>query len=222
MTSAIIFDLDSCLCEANEVGDHLFAPAFAAIRSANHGAVPEAALQAAFAECWRCAFDAVARKYGFSEAMRAAGWAEFARTEVTEPMRGYADLAVLRELPVRLFLVTSGFRRLQESKIKALGFAAWFSAVRIDAIDEPGRIGKAGIFAELLKEHRLKPAEVLVVGDNPESEITAGNRLGMATVQILRPGVPRGDNANHYIYGLAELKGLLQKSPMGQAASFTT
>ena len=31
MTKAIIFDLDSCLAAADEVGDQLFAPTFAAI-----------------------------------------------------------------------------------------------------------------------------------------------------------------------------------------------
>jgi len=39
-----------------------------------------------FAECWRVAFDAVADKYGFTEAMRTAGWQVFRQTEVTEPM----------------------------------------------------------------------------------------------------------------------------------------
>ena len=36
--------------------------------------VPEESWRAAFAERWRVAFDAVADKYGFTEAMRAAGW----------------------------------------------------------------------------------------------------------------------------------------------------
>ena len=54
------------------------------IRAANDGSVPEEKLQAAFAECWRVAFDAVADKYGFTEAMRAAGWQVFRQTEVTE------------------------------------------------------------------------------------------------------------------------------------------
>jgi len=50
-------------------------------------------LRAAFAECWRVAFDAVADKYGFTEAMRTAGWQVFRQTEVTGPMYGYGDLA---------------------------------------------------------------------------------------------------------------------------------
>jgi putative hydrolase of the HAD superfamily len=209
MTKAIIFDLDSCLAAADEVGDLLFAPAFAAIRAANDGSVQEATLQVAFAECWRVAFDAVADKYRFTQAMRAAGWQAFQQTEVTAPMYGYEDLPVLKELPVQRFLVTSGFRRLQESKVRALGFADWFAAIHIDAIDELERKGKHGIFQELLTTHGLPPEAVLVVGDNPDSEIEAGNRLGMKTIQILRPGVPRSDKAKAHINGLAELKEFL-------------
>ena len=209
MIKAIIFDLDSCLCMANEVGDQLFAPAFDAIGTANRGTVPGATLQEAFADCWRCSFAFVANKYDFSEEMRTAGWRVLARTEATERMQGYPDLAALWELPAQLFLVTTGFRRLQESKTKALGFAPLFTAIHIDAIVQPGRQGKHAIFAGILKTHRLKPEEVFVVGDNPDSEIAAGNRLGMRTVQILRPGVPRGDNATHHIRSLVALKELL-------------
>jgi hypothetical protein len=46
--------------------------------------------------------------------------------------------------------------------------------------------------------------------DNPESEIEVGNRLGMRTVQILRPDVTPGTAAAHYIHGLDELRRLLE------------
>lgn len=209
MIRAIIFDLDSCLAAANEVGDHLFAPAFDAIRIANQGRIPDTTLAQAFADCWRCSFDFIAEKYNFTSAMRTVGWQAFKQITVTVPMKGYFDLAVLKELPVPLFLVTSGFRRLQESKIRALGFADWFAGIQIDAIDEPDRKGKHGLFADILKNNRLAPEEVLIVGDNPDSEIDAGNRLGMKTIQILRPGVPPGSNAHRQIHGLAELKEIL-------------
>jgi putative hydrolase of the HAD superfamily len=209
MIKAIIFDLDSCLSAADEVGRQLFDPAFAAIRAANHGDVPESDLEAAFDECWRVAFDAVADKYDFTEAMRSAGWREFCRIEVRTPMRGYGDLAALNDLPVQKFLVTSGFRRLQESKVRALAFAEWFTAIHIDAIDEPNRRGKKALFEEILATHSLGHDEVLVVGDNAESEITAGNELGMRTIQILRRGVPRSERASLHISGLAELSGFL-------------
>jgi putative hydrolase of the HAD superfamily len=206
---ALIFDLDSCLSAANEVGDQLFEPAFNAIRRANHGAVSEETLKQAFSDCWRFPFNDVACKYGFTDEMIKAGFAAFTQIEVTEPMHGYGDLEVLRALPTKLFLVTSGFRRLQESKIDALGIRPLFAEIRIDAIDEPGAAGKGRIFEEILQKHSLKPEEVMVVGDNPDSEIAAGNRLCMKTVQVLRPGVPCGENASYYINSLNTLSAIL-------------
>ena len=209
MIRALIFDLDNCLAAANEVGEQLVEPAFAAIRAANRGTLSEAALSEAISECWRHPLDFVAEKYGFSDEMLAAGWKVFSSTAVETPMNGYDDLDVLRELPLELYLVTSGFRRLQESKIKALKFEHLFAGIHVDAIDEADRKGKQGIFKSILDARQLKPEEVIVVGDNPDSEIEAGNQLGMKTVQILRPGVPRGDNATDYVNTLAELKSLL-------------
>jgi putative hydrolase of the HAD superfamily len=209
MIKGIIFDLDSCLAAANEVGELLYAPVFEAIRSANKGAISEDQLEAAFAESWRFPFDSVAQKYHFSPAMRAAGFAAFSQVEVREPMQGYGDLAALAEFPAKLFLVTSGFRRLQESKIKALGIAPLFAQIYIDAIDEPQPIGKFQAFIEILKTWQLAPAEILVVGDNPDSEIAAGNRLGMTTIQILRPSVPASMSATHRITNLNELRHFL-------------
>lgn len=87
--------------------------------------------------------------------------------------------------------------------------APLFTVIYIDAIDEPARKGKEALFTAILERYQLRPAEVLAVGDNPDSEIEAGNRLGMTTVQILRPGVPRGSNATRTIEDLAELKTLV-------------
>jgi FMN phosphatase YigB (HAD superfamily) len=206
---AAIFELDNCLAAATEVGESLFAPAFDAIRRANHGTVSEESLREAFADCWLHPLDWVATKNGFSETMLAAGWKVLVAAEVKASMYGYGDLAILAELPVRRFLVTSGFRRLQESKVKALGLEQVFTAIHVDAIDEPDRQGKLGLLQKILDTYHFRPADVLVVGDSPESEIDAGNRLGTRTVQILREGVPRGDNATCYIHSLVELRELL-------------
>ena len=209
MTIAIIFDLDSCLSPADEPGQHLFGPAFDAISKANQGSHSPSVLRGAFADMWRLPFDFVAEKYRFTPKMKAAGWEVLSRLEVTTPMSGYGDLAVLKELPVLKFVVTSGFRRLQESKIRALGIAPVCTAIYIDAIDEPGCRGKQKIFETILHDYRLQPEQVLIVGDNHDSEIAAGVRLGIHTVQTLRPGVPRSTAATHHIQTLHELKSLL-------------
>ena len=209
MTKAIIFDLDSCLSPADEPGQQLFAPAFDAIAAADRGSRSASVLQNAFEDMWRLPFDFVTEKYRFTPAMKGAGWQVLAQLEVTTPMSGYGDLAVLKELPGLKFVVTSGFRRLQESKIRALGIAPLFTAIHIDAIDQPGYRGKQKIFEEILRDYRLQPHQVLIVGDNHDSEIAAGVRLGIRTVQTLRPGVPRSPTATYHIQTLHELKPLL-------------
>jgi putative hydrolase of the HAD superfamily len=209
----IIFDLDNCLAAADEVGARLFQPAFDAIRAANQGTLAPEALETALRDCWVHSLDFVAAKHGFSESMLAAGWGAFLEIEVREPMRGYGDLDVLRDLGQLRFLVTSGFRRLQESKIRALGITSLFDAIEIDAIDAPNRKGKERIFVDLLERFNLRPEEVLVVGDNPDSEIEAGRRLGIRTVQIIRPGVVRASGATEHVKDLVELLRRLDLGP---------
>lgn len=217
MIKAIIFDLDNCLSAADEPGTELLEPVFDAIRQANQGTLPDDVLEAALTDCWYHALDFVAKKHGFSDEMLAAGQAVISQTRVTTPMRGYSDLHVLAELrgdPLpMLFLVTSGFRQLQDSKIKALSmeqpFEQWFTGIYVDAVDNPNRTSKQDVFQAILNAHRFSPAEALVVGDNPDSELAAGDRLGISTVQILRPGVAPTNLVTHHIHTLYELKALV-------------
>jgi putative hydrolase of the HAD superfamily len=203
---AIIFDLDNCLAAANEVGDELLEPVFAAVRHANDGALSISELEAAFHDCWTHAFDFVAERHGFTDRMRDAGWAAFRTIEVRRPMHGYGDLELLPRLGERRFLVTSGFRRLQESKVRALGIASSFDVVVVDAVDEAERRGKERIFAELMATRRLDRREVLVVGDNDESELAAARRLDIPTAQMLRPGVAPAPDVTVHVSNLAELR----------------
>lgn len=210
-----IFDLDNCLLDARAMGT-LFESAFVAIRQANQGTLSAEVLEEAIGECWYTAFDLVAERFGFSAAMRDAGWQEFCRMEMRPPLSGYADIGQLPGLPVRKYLVTSGFRRLQQSKIDALGIAPWFERVVIDAIDEPGPHGKGRIFADILAQEGCAPRQVLVVGDNPLSELGAGRALGMVTVQTVRPGVSPWDGADHQVMGLEGVALLLSAAPTAQ------
>ena len=143
-----VFDLDNCLMDARAVGP-LFEPAFEAVRQANQGALSPQALDQALQACWFTAFDLVAERHRFTPAMRAAGWQQFSQMEATAPLHGYADIGLLPLIPLRRYLVTSGFRRLQDSKIDALGIRPWFEEVLIDAIDAPptgAGHGKLAIF----------------------------------------------------------------------------
>ena len=211
MKSVLIFDLDNCLCPAGAVGTAFFAPAFDAMRRTGEKLLEPAVLQAALDDCWHHALDWVAERYTFPAELRRVAWDAFASLEVEGRLHGYADLEVVRDLPGHRFLVTTGFRRLQASKIRALGIADWFEGVHVDAIDEPGRIGKQGLFAQILAAGHWRPEQALVIGDNPQSELLAARRLGIDSVQTLRPGIARSDVATHHVMSLEQLRELLDR-----------
>ena len=210
MIRAIVFDLDKCLAPPEEIGRSFFEPPIEAIRSANRGTLSDEAFESAISDFWHLSYDDIATRHGFSPAMFEAGWNAYRSLRMPGPLRGYGDLDVLGELDVPLILVTTGFRDLQESKVDALGIRERFVDVIVDDIDGHVRLGKYRIFGELLDRHRWQPESVLVVGDNPESEIAAGNRLGMPTVQMLRPQVVRDPSARWHVPDLAGLRDVLR------------
>jgi FMN phosphatase YigB (HAD superfamily) len=205
----VIFDLDNCISASDEGGVDLAGPVFGAIREANRGTLSPEALEAALRDLWVHSMDVVAERHDFSEAMRDAGWKACSSLEVQRPMHGYGDLGIIPHLVELRFLVTTGFRRLQESKVRALGVARYFDAVVTDAIDEPNRRGKQRIFVDLMATHGLARHEVLVVGDNPESELAAAKVLGLRAVQILRPRVVRAEDVAEHVADLNELRALI-------------
>ncbi len=72
------------------------------------------------------------------------------------------------------------------------------------------RCGTASSFEQILADSGLSAGELLVVGDNPESEIAAGNRLGIMTIRTLRPGASDSPGATGHVDSIAGLKPLLQ------------
>lgn len=209
--TGVIFDLDNCLAPAKQIGVASLQPAFDAIMHANDGSVSSEELRDAFSDIWIHSYDQVAKRYGFTPAMFDAGWREMSRLTVSHRMSGYGDLATLASLPGSLFLVTTGFRRLQESKIAALDIAKYFREIHIDAIDEPNHPGKAALFEQIVAHAGLKKSRTFVVGDNPESELKAARKLGLVAVQMLRPDVVRAADVDHHVADLAELDALLKR-----------
>jgi putative hydrolase of the HAD superfamily len=69
---------------------------------------------------------------------------------------------------------------MQQSKIDSLGIKEDFKEVFIIDNSKTDKV-KKDVFSEILKKYNYKPEEVLVVGDDPESEIQGGNDLGIET-----------------------------------------
>ena len=91
----------------------------------------------------------------------------------------------------------------------------------IDAIDAPptgAGHGKQALFEQILAREGCTPRQMLVVGDNPLSELAAGRALGATTVQTVRPGVEPWPLADHRVEGLQGLLALLSADAPRAAA----
>ena len=211
MIKALICDLDNTLFPTRSIARSVVEPALDAVRAANRNGspVPDARLEEALEACWELSFDEVARRYGLPDPLCRA-WSEAVeRLEAAGPLELYSDAAVVWTLPLRLFLVTTGYRHFQESKIAALDIARRFEAIYIDALGD-GQVGKEALFRRLMAEHRLTRGEVAVLGDNADSEIAAGLRLGLPTIHIVRGRSVSSAAAHYRIGSLAELPGVLE------------
>ena len=119
-----------------------------------------------------------------------------------------------------LALLTDGFLPAQRLKVQALGIEQYFQAIVYT--EELGREfwkpSPAG-FERLIETLDVPAAQMAYVGDNEGKDFIAPNRLGMFTVQVLRParlhtgGGPRPDApAKLQIDRLNELSAVLRRA----------
>lgn len=210
MIRAIIFDLDKCIFNTHSLGEGILAPVLAPLDASD---LPEETKRSVREALWSDPLHIACKRFAVpaavEKAMRNAYRALVVPTD--RSIETYGDESVIAALPVRKFLVTTGYAAFQQSKIDRLGIAALFESISIDTVDDPSSIkGKKQIFAELLAQYGLQKEEVLVVGDNPRSELGAGKELGIVVVQTLRPGVERWAEAQHHIKSFAELAALIK------------
>ena len=212
MIRVAAFDLDNTLFDSTTMPGELLTPAIAAVRKANTGpnAIPAVILESAIQSARRFGFLHVAERRGLPVFLRDAWREVYQGLAVTTPLFPYPDvLPCLQSLECTRVLLTTGFRRMQESKIAALDIAHLFHAIDIDTLDGGVGPGKQRLLEEMLERYHCEAREVLVIGDTPENEIAAGNAIGAITVQILRPGIVYSDTAQYHLTTLAELPRLL-------------
>lgn len=207
---AIIFDLDMCILDTHSLTGDFFQPVLDALYGSR---LTDDLKKKIHDQLWTSSVDDTIKIFDIpldiGESMREA----YRHVDVPDGIYTYGDEAVIRGLAVKKFLVTSGYQKFQSSKIAKLGIADLFDEVIIDASDWPEqRKGKNKILQEIMAAGGWSPAEVMVVGDNPLSELGAGKSLGMVTVQTLRPAVTKWPEADYHVTSLHELSAIIYKS----------
>jgi len=96
----------------------------------------------------------------------------------------YDDAHFILDLPIDKILISRGEPSLQKRKIQHLGIRKYFKEICI--VDT--FYTKDAAIAKILRGWKMKPDEVLIIGDRVEEEIRAGIKLGIPTVLVRRPG----------------------------------
>ena len=205
-----ILDLDNTLFDTRSIPAELTGRLHSRLRQANAEcyAVSSEVLEQAIRDTWYVPFSVVCERYSLPDTFVSI-WNEWQESvSFDQPLVPYSDvvnsLRILRDQGHHLCLLTSGYRRFQQAKIEALGISPLFDEIHIDAVDE-SCLGKAAIISDLLLSRSWNRKDLLIVGDSATNEIDAGLRLGISTIQILRPGVIATDLADRHIHSLVEL-----------------
>ena len=159
-------------------------------------------------DLWNMTWNEVIDKHGIDEQLFLGSIKVLDELEMDLHISPYPDYHTLQRLPFPKFLVTTSLTSLQEKKIRALGIERDFVKIIINDTFKKKQTKKQ-IFEDLIKDYALNPSCTYVIGDNAESEIKAGNELGMVTVQMLRQNVLSSPTANFHIHSFVELEQIM-------------
>ncbi|PZF72537.1 HAD family hydrolase [Taibaiella soli] len=175
MKKAIILDLDNTLFDTVGNGGLIFGALFELIEK-NGGYSGE--LERIKEMGVRKPFQWVANKFQFTEELYNASIALLRNLSVAVKMNPFPGYDLVKALSVDKFLVTTGFTHLQQSKIDSLGIGGDFKKIIIVDPDREAKT-KKDAFTEIMNLYGYQPKDLLVVGDDIDSEIKAANELGI-------------------------------------------
>jgi putative hydrolase of the HAD superfamily len=178
MVKALIFDLDNTIYPVHSIGNALFAPLFALIEETGEMADQMTAVKDAIQ---RKPFQMVATEFGFSASLTKAGISLLQNLRYDGPIAPFPDFPLIYGLPQPKFLVTTGFTQLQESKIDGMNLRPLFQEIHIVDPMLDNRT-KKDVFSDILSRYNFQPDDVLVIGDDPDSEIKAARALTIPTI----------------------------------------
>jgi putative hydrolase of the HAD superfamily len=173
---ALIFDLDNTLYAVSSIAGTLFAPLFGLL--AESGEL-NGRLEPVKQDLMRKPYQWVAQKHGFSKDLTEKGLHLLQNATYEGKIEPFPDYDETRQLPLEKFLVTSGFQAMQQSKIKGMGIDQDFKEIHIVDVETAT---KKDVFADIIKRNGYAVSDILVIGDDPESEIKAANELGIDAV----------------------------------------
>ena len=113
--------------------------------------------------------------------------------QICVPLPGAVELLTALHGQVKMGIITNGFTAMQQVRLEQTGFAGYFDLL---VVSEEVGVAKPhpAIFNHALNEMGNPPRDrVLMVGDNPDSDILGGINAGLATCWLNVDGKPARD-----------------------------
>tara|TARA_B100000989_G_scaffold179308_1_gene134695 strand:- start:33 stop:713 length:681 start_codon:yes stop_codon:yes gene_type:complete len=107
----------------------------------------------------------------------------------------------------RLFIITNGFREVQDKKLKNSNIKHYFEAI-YDSESVGVKKPDPKIFKHAITDSGSKPKESVMVGDNYEADVLGAKKLKINTIHFVAHG-EEIHNKNETIHKLIELKSIL-------------
>lgn len=175
----LIIDLDNTIYPVSSIGQKLFAPLFELLQSPEYG-LPPATIKKAEVQIMRIPFQKVADQFNFPSQLKESALKLLRELKYDDQMDYFEDYPLIRDLNTKKFLLTTGFKNLQESKIRSLKIENDFTEMFIVDPDM-SKLTKKDVMTQIMNKYRFRPEDLLVIGDDPESEIKAANELNIAS-----------------------------------------
>ena len=182
---ALIIDLDNTIYPVSSIGDRLFSRLFTLIESSYPGD-----MEPVRREVMRKPFQVVARDFGFNASLMDRALEHLRKLEVREEIAPYSDYTFIQNVKLDKFLVTTGFTRMQQSKIDKLGIRGNFREIFIVDPDQ-SELHKGDVFRGIMDKYGYSSSDLMVIGDDLQSEIYHARQMGITAFHYDRQGVVR-------------------------------
>ncbi|MFO7977500.1 MAG: HAD family hydrolase [Bacteroidales bacterium] len=182
---ALLLDLDNTIFPVSSIGDELFAPLFRLILGTGEY---QGDFEVMKKHIMSKPFQWVARKYHFSDSLKYNSFQLLENLTYNKPIQPFEDYSEIKKLALQKFLITAGFTRMQQSKIQNLGIQKDFSEIFIIDSMKTART-KKDFFKDIAEKYHFQAEQVLVVGDDYDSEIKFAKELGMGAILYDKAGL---------------------------------
>jgi putative hydrolase of the HAD superfamily len=194
MKKALFFDLDDTIYPTKSVVDDMYKDLFDLL--GQH--VSAEVCQNIKEDILKTPFHVVAEGYPLDKKVKDEALRLCLDMSYDGPMQTFEDYPLAMDNQAEKFLITGGYTNLQKSKIKQLGIEKDFKEI---FIPDPYKsdLSKSDVFKQIMLKYNYLPADVLVIGDNPETELASAKEVGIETYLY--------DHENLYSPALADYYG---------------